>query len=216
MGFRIEYRAPTVQFYINDLLSKNNQQTGSGIVGGLPVFASSHGILDDQFGEGFFSDFILPGLKAIGKQLFSTGTQIIADKIRNPGAKTSTIAKRRLVEGGQSLLDKGYKRGTSFLQEQFGSGCSLAKRRKVTRKPIKRSSKKKITKSPRKSKKRVYKRKRKMNKKAVKKGRIVKKRKYRRRAAAAPVKSKKRVTRKRRIVKTKIGKGISDLDSLFY
>jgi len=229
MGLRIEYRAPSVQFYLDDLLSRNSQQTGSGVVGGLPVFASSHGILEDQLGEGFFSDWLLPGLKAIGKQLFSTGAQIISDKIRNPGTKTSTIAKRRLVEGGQSLLDKGYKKGTSFLQEQFGSGCSLSKRPRITRSKRKKSAKRRrknrkpkgSKKTVRKQRKRVYKRKKKTNKTGVKKGRVTKKkkprRKYRKRGSVVSnVKRKRKNTNKRGVVRGFTGRGTEDLDSLFY
>ena len=132
MAPRAEYHSPSMQFYAALLTKETNGQVGYGlIVGGLPVYAGSHGILD-QNGEGFLDQWLFPALKAIGRQFLSTGSQIIADKLKNPSRKTSGIALKRGAEGAQSLVDRGYKKVSSFLQEQSGSGCSFGKRRKFS------------------------------------------------------------------------------------
>jgi hypothetical protein len=152
MAPRIEYVSPSAAYYYSESLKSVRGQTGGATVGGLPVFEGSHGILEsEQAGEGFWSDFILPGVKAIGKQLLSTGGEIIKDKIQNPGTKLGAAAKRRFIEGGQSLLDKGCKTADSYLEEQKGSGCikrrriskkKKYKKRRNPRKPLKKRSKK--------------------------------------------------------------------------
>jgi hypothetical protein len=194
---RVEYRAPSVDFYYNDSLQKIQNQIGSGTVGGLPVFAASHGILESQTGEGFWSDVLWPGIKAIGKQILGTGSQIVVDKIRNPERKLGQIAKRRLVEGGQSLLDKGYKKASSYLEEQSGSGCSLAKKFKMSKRRKSKSRRRKATKTSTKRKKikvkkrkRVYRRKKKTNKRKVKRGRVTKRQRQSRRRRGSSKKRK--------------------------
>jgi hypothetical protein len=181
MAPRVEYVSPSAAYYYSESLRSVRGQTGGATVGGLPVFEGSHGILEsEQFGEGFWSDFILPGVKAIGKQLLSTGGEIIKDKIQNPGTKLGAAAKRRFIEGGQSLLDKGCKTADSYLEEQKGSGCikrrRISKKRKRRRKPVKRRSKKGNKKPKRKSTKR---RKRKGTVKKRKSGKSSNKRKRR-------------------------------------
>lgn len=77
------------------------------------------------------------GAKAVGKQLFHSGVNVINDLSRGENIKVAT--KRRLKEAGQSLTDKA----ATKLKTMIGSGRPR-KKRKLTKKTIIRRKTKKV------------------------------------------------------------------------
>lgn len=219
MPLRIEYVSPSASFYYNESLKSVKGQTGGGTVGGLPVFEGGHGVLEsDQIGQGFWSSFLLPGIKAVGKQLLTTGSEIVKDKLQNPGTKLGAASKRRFIEGGRTLLDKGCKQADSYLEaQQSGSGCSLAKKRRVSVKRRGKTSNKRRTRAKvRKTRKRSKRRRKKtINKKAGKKRKGRKRKAVKRKYKKNKINTKNRKKGVTKRARRKKGKD-SDLENLFY
>lgn len=67
------------------------------------------------------------GAKAVGKQLFHSGVNMLNDVSRGDDIKVA--AKRRLKEAGQQLTDKA----ATKMKTMIGSGCNKKRKRKKNR-----------------------------------------------------------------------------------
>ena len=96
-------------------------------------------VLVDSFGVFFRAAVPLfkSGAKAVGKQLFHTGVDVLNDLSRGDNIKEA--AKRRLKEAGQNLTDKASKKVKSMI----GLG-RRNKKKKLPKKRIIRPKAKKV------------------------------------------------------------------------
>lgn len=76
------------------------------------------------------------GAKAVGKQLFHSGVNVLSDLSRGEDIKMA--AKRRLKEAGQTLTDKA----ATKVKTMIGSGRRYKKRKRSTKAVIRRKAKK--------------------------------------------------------------------------
>lgn len=76
------------------------------------------------------------GAKAVGKQLFHSGVNVLSDLSRGEDIKVA--AKRRLKEAGQNLTDKA----ATKVKTMIGSGQRYKKRKRSNKVVIRRKAKK--------------------------------------------------------------------------
>ena len=76
------------------------------------------------------------GAKAVGKQLFHTGVDVLKDVSRGDDIKIA--AKRRFKEAGQNLTDKA----ATKVKTMIGSGQRYKKRKRASKPIIRRKAKK--------------------------------------------------------------------------
>lgn len=76
------------------------------------------------------------GAKAVGKQLFHSGVNVLSDLSRGENIKVA--AKRRLKEAGQNLTDKA----ATKVKTMIGSGRRYKKRKRSNKSVIRRKAKK--------------------------------------------------------------------------